>query len=202
MTNGNSHTTPVPNDLLEALAAARLTGKELTAVIFLLRRTIGWSVNGNRCSNDLIALSDWTTIMQTDKANASRILTSLTNRKIINRVFCGPGVGYYYSINPAVVEWENSCTKYQQLLNNTTLFTNGDFLPEGAKKRQRLSKSTTVVLSKSTTPANVNLRLPKIKENNTIYPEDRGNGNNKKDGRPSSDPDKYVKGKYGHMVKR
>lgn len=182
--------TKIANLLLEALAIAQLTGKEKGAVLYLWRRTYGWQKNGDRLKETVISLQEWANILNTDRSHASSLLTGLERKRIFTRRFIGPGKGYYYATNTTVAEWCNSCIKQQQLHEITT---------------QQLPKSATVVLPKTATPPDTKLatgkeRLNKIKESNDDI--DNILRKKKQQGRPAEDPDKYIKGRYGHMVQR
>ena len=177
-------TTPVANLLLEALVVANLTSKERAAVLFIIRRTYGWHINGKRSKADVIPLATWVKVLQVkDNTRASRILSGLEKKQVIQRVSLGPGKSYVYTINTTVANWDN-CLNVQLLSEMTTL---------------ALPKMTRVVLSQKTTPSVANLASPKeiLNKNkrNNIYPY-------KYKKRVDDDPDKYIKGKYGHMVKR
>ena len=150
-------TTPIANLLLEALVIAKLTSKERAAVLFLIRRTYGWQINGNRLKTATIPLSTWTKVLQFSEATrASKVLASLERKKVLFRRWIGPGKGYVYSINTRVALWDN-CLNVQLLSEITT---------------QGLSESARVELSESATPLATNLaigkeRLNKGKESNT-----------------------------------
>ncbi len=143
--------TPVANLLLEALAIAKLTGKEKGAILYLCRRTYGWQKNGERLKEAMISLMEWANVLSTDKRHASNLLSGLEFKKIIMRRFTGPGKGYYYSVNTRVAEWGNSCINQQQLREII---------------KQPLPKNATVGLPFLATPSDTNLasRKETIKE--------------------------------------
>lgn len=143
--------TPIANLLLEALAIAKLTGKEKGAVLYLCRQTYGWQKNGVRLKEAIISLKQWTSVLSTDKSHASSILSGLESKNIITRQFNGPGKGYCYSVNTRVAEWGNGCINQQRLREIT---------------KQPLPKTTTVGLPKTATPTATNLasRKETIKE--------------------------------------
>jgi len=181
-------TTPVANLLLEGLAIAKLTSRERAAMLFLIRRTYGWSINGNRLKEDVIPLATWVKVLQVgDTSRASKILTDLENKKLIHRKLLGPGKSYSYSINTTLASWDN-CLNMQLLSDIATL---------------ALPKRTRVALSQNATPIATNLATVKEKEINNkesnIYPN---NNKNKQRKIIEDDPDKFIKGKYGHMVMR
>jgi len=116
-------TTPIANLLLEALIVARLTSKERAAILFLVRRTYGWQVNGVRLKEAKIPFSEWKLALSTDAAHTSTLLAGLETKCIIKRRYVGPtgtDRGYYYSINTMVAEWSNSCLN-QQLLREMAI---------------------------------------------------------------------------------
>ncbi len=87
-------TTPIANLLLEALAIARLSGKEKGIILYLWRRTYGWEKDGK---------------------TVSKLLSGLVKRNILKREFAGPGKGYTYSMNTRVGEWDKGCINHQLL---------------------------------------------------------------------------------------
>lgn len=151
-------TTPIANLLLEALALADLNGREKSAVLFLWRVTYGWVGNGGkRLKAREISLQAWSRVLRTDEYQASKIITSLINQRVITRTFNGPGQGYIYAMNTRISEW--ACINLQELSEIPTLSLTKI---ENAGKRKGLSKdaralsseasSERVVLSKNTTP--------------------------------------------------
>ena len=130
-------TTPIANLLLEALAIAKLTGKEKGAVLYLWRVTYGWQVNGERLKERDISLSTWSKVFQADEAKASKILSGLAAKGILLRRSLGPGKSYSYSMNTRVAEWDKGCLNRQGLSNIA---------------RQGLPKPTRVALPKKAVP--------------------------------------------------
>lgn len=144
-------TTPIANLLLEALAIAKLTGKEKGVILYLWRRTYGWEKDGKRLKERSISLSEFAKVCNSDTSVASKLLSGLVRRNILRRDFAGPGKGYTYSMNTRVGEWDKSCIN-QQLLKELSI--------------QPLSKMTIQPLSKMTTPLDTKLaRLNKDKKN-------------------------------------
>lgn len=141
-------TTPIANLLLEALIIANLTSKERAAILFLIRRTYGWLINGKRLKEDAIDLTTWAKILQVkDNTRASKILSTLEDKGAIKRELIGPGKGYIYTINTTVANW-NNCLNQQLLSEMATL---------------ALPKRTRVVLSQKTTPSATKLASEKEK---------------------------------------
>ena len=151
-------TTPIANLLLEAVAIARLSGKEKGIILYLWRRTYGWEKDGKRLKEKTISLSEFGKVCDSDTATVSKLLSGLVKRNILKREFAGPGKGYTYSMNTRVGEWDKGCINHQ-LLKELSI--------------QPLSKSSTQGLSKNTTPLDTNLATPKesIKKVKEIYIE-------------------------------
>jgi len=178
-------TTPVSNLLLEAGAVAPLSGVEKGALMAFWRLTYGCT-NGNKARKTHIQLSaqEWARLLNTHQVYAGRIVQRLVNKKILNREDLGQGIGYRYSMNTKVNEWLGG-----QL--------SGLGLTE--RFRQPLVKQLRGPTTTKFTPANMKLATPKemVKKNkrNNLYTD-------KYKRAISDDPDKYIKGKYGHMVRR
>lgn len=139
-------TTPISNLLLEAVAIAKLTAREIRAILWLWRRTYGWQKNGGRLKEAIIPLSEWARVLDTDSSHASTVLSLLASKKIFTRIFIGPGKGYHYSMNTRVTEWGNGCINQQRLQEIV---------------REGLPKTVTVPLPKTVTPSDTNLAMPK-----------------------------------------
>ena len=155
-------TTPIANLLLEALAVAKLTGKEKGAVLYLWRVTYGWCIAGTRLKEQVVSLRRWAEVLDTDKSKASTILTGLVRKNVVKRKLLGAGKGYSYSMNTRVAEWDNGCLNQERL-------------SEMAK--QPFPKKATVPLPKMATPSDTKLAsrkeiLNKSKKSNTD--KDRG----------------------------
>lgn len=156
-------TTPIANLLLEALAVAKLTGKEKGAVLYLWRVTYGWCIAGTRLKEQVVPLRRWAEVLGTDKSKASTILTGLVRKNVLERKLLGAGKGYSYSMNTRVAEWDNSCL-------------NRERLSEIAK--QPFPKKATVPLPKTTTPTDTELAsgketIKKYKESNIDKDRDK-----------------------------
>ncbi len=144
-------TTPIANLLLEALAIAKLTGKEKGIILHLWRRTYGWErKDGTRLKEKAIALGEFGVVCNSDSATTSRLLAGLVKKNILKRDFAGPGKGYTYSMNTRVGEWDKGCINHQ-LLKIISI--------------QPLVKMTTQLLVKMTTPSDTKLATPKEKLN-------------------------------------
>lgn len=139
-------TTPIANLLLEALAIAKLSGKEKGIILYLWRRTYGWDKDGKRLKEKAISLGEFGKVCHSDNATVSKLLSGLVKRNILKREFAGPGKGYTYSMNTRVAEWDKGCINLQ-LLRELSI--------------QPLVKKTTQPLVKNTTPSDTNLDRPK-----------------------------------------
>ena len=211
-------TTPIANLLLEALITTKLTNKERVAILFLIRRTYGWVINGSRLKSDVISLNTWAKILQVkDNTRASHILADLVEKGVFNRESLGPGKSYIYTLNTTVANWNNGINQ-QQLAEIATLV---------------LPKYTRVVLYKNATPTATDLASPKEKikemlnkdidsdiDNDASNMTDQINQVERELENPNlqswqrkqleqrlkelkrQDPNKFIRGKYGHMVRR
>ncbi len=182
-------TTPIANLLLEALAISKLSGTAKGVLLLICRKTYGWQQNGERFKETALSLGDCVKALGIDKRTAQGILAHLFENKVVDRNFSKLGYGYTYSINTRVGEWNNGCINHQRLKNLTTV---------------GLNKNSTLQWNKTPTPHVAKLASRKesiktIKSNRDIYI-----GNKKQLRRPQDnpDPDKYIKGKYGDMVRR
>jgi len=144
-------TTPIANLLLEALAMAHLSGEEKGAVLFLWRRTYGWELEGRRKTEDVISLTVWALALNTNPQYASRVITALTQKRVILRRDLGQGKGYSYSMKTRVNEWDKGCLNSEGLTKRYS---------EGLSKRYRVPST------KRITPPDTILAMPKesIKE--------------------------------------
>lgn len=162
-------TTPIANLLLEAIAIAKLTGKEKGAILFLCRRTYGWGCGLNRLKEAEIPLGAWANILHADTSKASTIISGLVKKQIFKREFAGPGMGYTYSINTRVAEWGNGCLN-RQLLSDLAR------QPLPKKAREQLSKTTTPLATSLATPKSI---LKQYKSSNTDNKDIKDNKDNK-----------------------
>jgi phage replication O-like protein O len=171
-------TTPISNLLLEALAIAKLSGKEKGAVLYLWRVTYGWQVEGARLKEQEIPLRTWGLVLQTSEGQASRILSALIEKRVVTRVFLGAGKGYSYSMNTRVAQWHKGCGISQGLLEMTTLLPQSgktNVKSGGCQKAQPPSSSTRQPPAESATPVASNLASFKErlkKELNKVVSED------------------------------
>lgn len=145
-------TTPVANLLLEAVAIAKLSGKEKGAILFLWRHTYGWLNQGIRPKELEIGLDRWAKVLQTDRTSASKILGSLSQKSIFHRRFLGPGKGYIYSMNTRISTWNSDCIDLPLLKEIARLDNDNN----SGEKSPPLQDSTTPPLSKITTPLATN----------------------------------------------
>ena len=99
----NGNYTRIHNAILEALAKTHLSGLELRAVMFLLRKTYGFQKKEDR-----ISLGQWAEGLGKDRAergNVANVLNSLVAKGIIYRAEQAGGVSLY-SFNKRVAEWQ------------------------------------------------------------------------------------------------
>jgi phage replication O-like protein O len=157
-------TTPIANLLLEALAVAKLSGREKGFVLYLWRETYGWSKDGKRLKEKAISLDKWATIFEMRREHVSTTLARLADKRVFNRRFAGPGKGYTYSMNTRVSEWCNSCHLGEQLLDDVT-----EQLPKPAT--EQLPKSETVPLPKPVTVPDTTSGTPKESIKETLNKE-------------------------------
>jgi phage replication O-like protein O len=197
-------TTPVANLLLSALAISKLSGKEIRAILFIFRRTYGWHTNGTRFKESKMPFEEWREALSMGDAHVSTLLTGLENKGIIKRRHLLRGSkevrGYYYSINTQVSEWNNTSLNPQQLRKIESYGKPQQF-PNSEMKH--LPKKETVSLPKKGSIPDTNLAtsksiLNKSKESNRY----RDNKKGLRRPQDNTDPDKYIKGRYGHMVGR
>lgn len=90
--------TAIPNDILDALLSADLTGRELKVAMAVVRKTIGFNKTEDDCTISQLGLA-----AGIDRAHASRAFHALVAAKVIN---ANAGkYGYLVSINP-VSQWQ------------------------------------------------------------------------------------------------
>lgn len=92
--------TAIPNDILDALLSADLTGRELKIALAVVRKTIGFNKPQDDCTISQLGLA-----AGIDRAHASRAFHAMVDAKIINA--SAGKYGYLVSINP-VSEWQIS----------------------------------------------------------------------------------------------
>lgn len=114
-------TTPVSNLLLEALAMAKLSGKEKGIVLYLWRMTYGWKGKRGRLKKRRITLKEWAKVLGTTETRASEIVAELAGKKVIIRESLGQGKGYEYSMNTQITEWNGKIIDASVLLKLVTL---------------------------------------------------------------------------------
>jgi len=97
--------TPVPNDALERLAAAGLTGREFRIILVVMRKTWGWSKE-----RDKIPLSQFARYTGIDRRKCHALLVSLATQKILKRTVAvkGDRKAIMYSFNGIFSEWKLS----------------------------------------------------------------------------------------------
>lgn len=119
-------TTPIANLLLEAIAIAKLTGREKGILLLLCRKTYGWQKNGKRLKQTSLSIRSCAKFLEIDQRIAQKLLAGLAQKRIVSRDFSKPGYGYTYAINTRVGEWDRGCINHEQLVRLTSggLITN------------------------------------------------------------------------------
>jgi DNA-binding transcriptional regulator GbsR (MarR family) len=103
-------TTPIANLLLEAVAMAKISGLQKGAILYLWRRTYGWTNDkGNRKKEDKIPLSEWREALDSTTPRVSATLSELEHKGIVKRRMADTWGGYYYSLNTDISKWNSNC---------------------------------------------------------------------------------------------
>ena len=134
-------TTPIANLLLEAIAIAKLTGREKGILLLLCRKTYGWQKNGKRLKQTSLSIHSCAKSLEIDQRTAQKLLAGLAQKRIVSRDFSKPGYGYTYAINTRVGEWDKGCINHQLLamLARGGLITNTRV---GQNTKGRVDKNT------------------------------------------------------------
>jgi len=150
-------TTPIANLLLEAIAIAKLTGREKGILLLLCRKTYGWQENGKRLKETSLSIGNCAKALEIHQRTAQKLLAGLAEKKIVSRDFSKPGYGYTYSINTRVGEWDIGCINHQLL----AILTRG-----GLITNTRVGQNTKGRVDKNTNTPKAELASPKesIKE--------------------------------------
>lgn len=106
MTNGpqkENGFTPIANELMEVLARSKFTTREYKCLLFLLRKTYGYSK-----LEDAISLSQWVKGTRLYKIDVSRTLQRLAERNVIVSTTSGSGRGAktVYRFNKHYEQWD------------------------------------------------------------------------------------------------
>lgn len=96
----NGHTR-IANEILEALIAANLSGQEMSAALFVIRKTYGFGKK-----EDYISLSQFQTALNISKTRASQIVNSLQLKKILTVKENINGLTKKYIFNKYLKEWD------------------------------------------------------------------------------------------------
>lgn len=125
------NTTPIKNDVLQALIGSGLNGTELSVALFVYRKTIGWEKE-----SDKISLSQFGDAIASSRKSITVAIKTLKLVKIITLVKKGnqSQVASEYAFNEIVSDWK--------LVKKTTL----------VKKMSRTSVENVHELVKKTTP--------------------------------------------------
>ena len=177
----------IANLLLEAVAIATLGGREKGAILALWRKTYGWvGDDRRRCTEVVLSQRDWAWLLNTHQVYAARVVNSLVDKNIFKRVDLGKGKGYQYSMNTRVYEWDGGKLISLDITNRFSTPPTKRFRDPSTKQFTPLDTNLRMVNKRKT-----NLKQKKYKEGEGSYGKVRKN-----------DPDKYIKGKYGHIVQR
>ncbi|MHB1418714.1 MAG: replication protein [Bacillota bacterium] len=115
-------TTPMAHLLLEALAMAKLNGTQKGLILFLARRTYGWTKDRDtkeKFKEDTITLSEWADACDIDEPYASRMIRDLIKMRVIVQKGGGNGKAGTYSLNTKVDDWDEGCINIQGLYERT-----------------------------------------------------------------------------------
>ena len=176
--------TRIANELLDNLVRMHLSPYQWQVMFFVIRKTYGYQKKMDRITNSQIV--GGTGIYKT---HVSRTVSELVNRRMLTRVGMLIGVQKDYELwlpkLPKLVTTNTGVTK----IGNNTLSSS---CQNGPQELPILESE----LPKEVTRVTGSLDTQKKKENiqNKIY---------KSRYIPySEEPDKYIRGKYGHMVRR
>lgn len=94
--------TPVANPIMEALARTQLSGYEWRVLLFLLRKTYGWSKR-----SDVISLSQFVDGTGLDRRHVARTIKSLVRKRIVavDSAKLGTSKMSTYTFNKHFGEW-------------------------------------------------------------------------------------------------
>ena len=109
-------TTPIANLLLEAVAMAKLSGLQKGAILYLWRKTYGWTDEQGRRKKDAeIGLTEWKEALDTGKSTAASTLSSLETKHIFIRSSDDRWGTYVYRLNTNVTEWNSDSIRLDHL---------------------------------------------------------------------------------------
>jgi len=174
--------TRLANELLDNIVRMPLTPYEFKVILFVIRKTDGYQKKMNNITNSQIVKG--TGIY---KSNVSRTISKLLNRRMLIRIGKLIGVQKDYELwLPKLSQQITIDTKVISQDNNDNNQLPGQMTKVISADNKKLSKQITKVIS-----ADNYTRSLKKKESinkRIIY--------------RSIDPDKYIKGKHGHLVRR
>ena len=140
--------TPIANEILEALTLGKFTTREYKCLLFLLRKTYGWSKK-----EDGISLTQWVDGTGLYKIDVSRTLKRLEERHIIvcEAAGLGRGASKIYGFNKHHEQWVGYTKRAVKGSGSTTLFPrikgSGSATPnEGVKGSEMSDKRVAVAL--------------------------------------------------------
>lgn len=156
---------PIAHLLLEALSMAKLNGVAKGLVLFIWRRTYGWSEEGKRKhKDDRITLAEFATAVSSERTYVSTQLKLLVKAQVIFER-SDPDNGRYkrYGMNTEIANWSSNVMDVDKLVEavNAKLYVhssrkvlqmdNGLVNTQPFANTQPLSNDSTKPLCKSTT---------------------------------------------------
>jgi len=180
--------TRISNELLESLVRMGLTQYEWQVVLFVIRKTYGYQKKMDMITNSQIV--EGTGIY---KSHVSRTITKLLNRRMLTRIGKLIGIQKDYEL------WLSKLPNKVTIATKVTSAGNNNEFNQLPNQVTELPQEVTEKLPNEVTKVTSPRVTQKKKEN--IQKK-----NYKRNRYPYTsspiDPDKYIKGKYGHMVVR
>lgn len=96
----NGHTR-IANEILEALISSKLSGQEMSAALYVIRKTYGFGKK-----EDYISLSQFQKALNISKTRASQVINSLQLKKILTVKENINGLTKKYIFNKYLNEWD------------------------------------------------------------------------------------------------
>lgn len=125
-------TTPIANLLLEAVAMAKISGLQKGAILYLWRKTYGWSdANGQRLKESKIPLAEWARALDSATPRCSSALSELEEKGILKRRMADAWGGYFYSINTDITEWNSHSVNLTKLSESAGITDFGTITENG-----------------------------------------------------------------------
>lgn len=134
-------TVHIANLLLEALSIASLNGVQKGLILFVWRRTYGWTSGKQKFKTDRIKLGEFAEAVHTQKPYVSKMLKALIKANII---FAEPDEQdsrcKRYGMNTEVSTWDKSAIDLEALAKATK----NQVFVHSSRQQKSLYKSTTV----------------------------------------------------------